>query len=137
VKVFPKPRNLWFEDGFWWYACPSKRAVTRISGLIRDELFDIEAIAGRLGVSRRGFERLVNNSLGISPGMWLRPERAVWAAFRIREGYSISEISEQLGFKHQGDFCAEFKRWHQILPSQYRQVARKRCFVQKLGLDNS
>jgi AraC-like DNA-binding protein len=121
-----KPRKLWFDCGFWWYACPHKKAAINISGIIREELFQIDSIAKRLGLTRKTFERVVKESFGIPPGTWLRQQRAVVAGFRIREGASIKEIALELGFSHQGEFTIEFKRWHRINPNEYQAIAKAR-----------
>lgn len=94
--------------------------------MMRQVSFDTSTLVRRLGLTRRTFERLVNQSLGVTPGFWLRQEKAVAATFHLLEGKAIKEVSLLLGFKHQTDFCKEFKYWHKVTPSRYQEIGRIR-----------
>ena len=85
----------------------------RIHGFRRD------SIARSLGLGERSFHRLIKDSLGIPPGIWLRRERAMFARYRLRSGSSVKELAFEYGFKHPGDFTAEFKRWHGVSPELF------------------
>ena len=112
-------KRLWFQDGFWWY-CPSHGANrSEISSLIREVKFSPAGLAEKLHLGERTFRRIVTASLGIPPGNWLRQQRAVAARYRLREGGSVKEIATELGFRHQGDFSVEFKRWHEASPADF------------------
>ncbi len=118
-------RRLWFANGFWWYSCPSRKLDYEISSLIRKHGFRSDRIASSLGLSERSFHRLINDSLGISPGIWLRQERAVASRYRLRGGASVKELAFEYGFKHPGDFTNEFKLWHGVAPRLYCAAASK------------
>jgi AraC-like DNA-binding protein len=96
----------------------------RITGKMRDCLFQAAELAKSLGLGERTFHRVVIQSLGIPPGRWLRMERAAAAMVRLRAGCKVKELAEEFGFRHQGDFSAEFKRWHGVLPSEYQAKVR-------------
>jgi AraC-like DNA-binding protein len=109
-------RRLWFRDGFWWYSCPVRATDYKISSLIRNHGFRRDRIARSLGLSERSFHRLIKDSLDVSPGIWLRRERAVSALYRLRDGSSVKQLAFEFGFKHPGDFTNEFKHWYGVTP---------------------
>ncbi len=98
-----------------------------ISRLIVECRFKPDEIASRLGLSIRSFDRLVRDSLGISPGIWLRQLRAVAARMRVRDSEPIKSIAYELGFNHQGDFAREFKSWYDVSPASFRRNLRQQA----------
>jgi AraC-like DNA-binding protein len=118
-------RNLWFENGCWYYRCPAKLRICEITSLMRKTAYNSASLAAALGVGERSFRRLVKDCLGIPPGLWLRWERAVAARHRLRSGCSVKELAAEYGFRHQGDFCVEFKRWHRVSPNHFVQLAQE------------
>ncbi len=118
-------KRLWFQDGFWWY-CPSPRENrSEISSLIREVKFNPSGLAEKLNLGERTFRRIVTASLGIPPGTWLRQQRAVAARYRLLEGCPVKQIANELGFRHQGDFCVEFKRWYEISPADFIHAGKE------------
>jgi AraC-like DNA-binding protein len=112
-------KRLWFQDGFWWYRPSPGVNRSEISSLIREVKFSSVGLAEKLHLGERTFRRIVTDSIGIPPGHWLRQLRAVAARHRLREGGTVKEIATELGFRHQGDFCVEFKRWHEASPADF------------------
>ena len=112
-------RRLWFENGVWWFRDAHNGSVFGITATMRRECYDADALAKALCMGSRSFRRLVKDSLGISPGIWLRMERAVAIRHQLREGLLIKTLSADYGFKHTGDFSDEFKRWHGVSPSKF------------------
>lgn len=112
--------SIWFENG-WWYRKPDFSLVN-LTVLMRRLHYNLAECSKALGLHRRTFERLVNSSLGLTPGIWLRQERAVMSRYRLREGCSIKELAFELGFAHPGEFAAEFKRWHGVNPTKFQQI---------------
>lgn len=112
-------KRLWFQDGFWWYRPSPGEECSEISSLIREVKFKPAGLAEKLNLGERTFRRIVSTSLGIPPGAWLRQLRAVAARHRLREGGSVKQIATELGFRHQGDFCVEFKRLHEASPADF------------------
>ena len=108
--------RVWFADGFWWYRCPARERDFEISSLMRKHGFRRDRIARSFGLSERSFHRLIKESLDITPGIWLRRERAVSARYRLRSGSSVKELAFEFGFKHPGDFTNEFKYWYGVTP---------------------
>ena len=119
-------RTLWFSNGFWWFRSPDSGEVSEISSLLRKTRYDAEALAKALHIGNRSFRRMVKDSLGIAPGDWLRKECAVAIRHQLREGHLVKELAAYYGFKHSGDFSAEFKRWHDVNPSDF--IAGQRSF---------
>lgn len=119
-----KGRKLWFENGFWWYRGFPGGGRLEISGLMKACRFDACTLSSSLGVNDRTFRRLVIESLGIPPGIWLRQQRAVAVRYRLREGIPVKQVAMELGFRHAGDFCVEFKRWHGLGPVEFVHKTR-------------
>ncbi len=111
--------KVWVESGIWHYRCPRTFRAFVISQLMEDLAFDAISLAKALGVGDRSFRRLVKESLGIPPGRWLRQQRAVAAARRLQDGCPIKQLALEYGFRHQGDFSVEFKRWHGMGPAEF------------------
>lgn len=120
--------GIWFDCGRWWCRPHPESAIENLSELMRRKSYDIREIAKALGFGRRAFERVVAASIGLTPGVWLRQERAVMSRYRLREGCSIKELAFELGFGHPGDFSAEFKRWHGVTPASFRMASASRAF---------
>ena len=116
VKRQECPIRIRFYNGYWRYSCPVRKSEFEISGLMRKHGYQRDLLARTLGLSGRSFHRLVKDSLGITPGTWLRQERAVAARYRLRGGASVKELAFEFGFKHPGDFTKEFKYWHGASP---------------------
>lgn len=111
--------KLWFESGFWWFRPSRGDKNLEISDLMRRCRYDVATLASMLGVGERTFRRIVTKSLGIPPGIWLRQQRAVAVRYRLREGTPVKQVAMELGFRHAGDFCVEFKRWHGLGPAEF------------------
>lgn len=95
---------------------------------MRESAYNSSAIAESLGVGERSFRRVVKESLGIPPGIWLRQERAVAAGYRLREGCSVKQLAAEFGFRHQWDFSVEFRRWYEMNPADFiRMVQESAC----------
>lgn len=119
-------RSIRFDKGFWWYLEANQPTATNLTCIIRESSFHASLIARNLGIGERTFHRLVKDSLGISPGVWLRWERAVFSGYRIKEGCPVKLLALELGFANPGDFAVEFKRWHGTSPSQFASSSRPR-----------
>jgi AraC-like DNA-binding protein len=118
-------RRIWFSEGHWWYSSEATAGAVCITEKMRSCGFQGAALAKALGLGERTFHRVVIESLGIPPGRWLRMERAAAAMVRLRTGCPVKELADEFGFRHQGDFAAEFKRWHGVLPSEYQAQVRR------------
>lgn len=119
-------RAFWFADGLWWFRPRGTEKTSEISSLMRSARYDAEALAIALCLGRRSFHRTVKDSLGLPPGIWLRQERAVVIRHQLRAGHLVKQLAADYGFKHPGDFSAEFKHWHGVNPSEF--VAHHRSF---------
>ncbi len=123
----PSPvRALWFADGRWWFRPHGTEQASEISSLMRSTRYDAEALANALRLGERTFRRMVKESFGVSPGFWLRRERAVAIRHQLREGVRIKQLSSHYGFKNPSDFSAEFRRWYGISPSSFVADGRQK-----------
>ncbi|MDA3810467.1 MAG: AraC family transcriptional regulator [Spirochaetaceae bacterium] len=85
------------------------------------ERIDIKEYCQRQGWGYESFRKFFKNEIGISPGKYL-VRRRIDMACQILMGSDklISEISENLGYKNQYEFSAQFKKLIGISPNNYR-----------------
>lgn len=96
----------------------ARRAVEKIES---DHSLTVESLAGELGLSVRGLQRLFQNYIGVGPK---------WALIRSRllhtlryaledEKYNWTNIAAELNYSTQPHFTNEFKHLLGITPTQY------------------
>lgn len=100
-------RKIRFHQGRWWLIDPDGDSDLRICGIIEDSGWNVADLCARLRTSRRTFDRIIEEGLGIPAKRWLRELRVVRARHRLREGASIKEVAAELGFRHATDFTRE------------------------------
>lgn len=98
-----------------------------------DPVFDrcawnLDEISASLGVSRKVFARIVEESIGIGGKAWLRRIRAVRACKLLRCGHKVAYVAQRLGFRHQPDFTREFGQMLGVSPSRFRRSEKARMF---------
>jgi AraC-like DNA-binding protein len=79
-----------------------------------------------LGVGKRTFARVVEESIGISGKLWLRRLRIVKARHMLREGGEIKSVAKQLGFDDNASFANEFKKLIGVSPTFYIKSEQSR-----------
>ncbi|QKV20460.1 helix-turn-helix transcriptional regulator [Oricola thermophila] len=101
-----------------------RRAVRRM----KDEpgsVVDMNALAREIGLSRAHFFRLFENSVGVSPRVFLNVQRLEQAVHQISESEeAIATISERLGFSVPAHFSRFFHDHAGSSPSIFRRVSR-------------
>ncbi|MCF7676416.1 MAG: helix-turn-helix domain-containing protein [Akkermansiaceae bacterium] len=80
----------------------------------------------RLGFSRRTFDRIVEDSLGIPAKRWLRELRFRVALARLREGCRVKELAAELGFENASELTRDFVSFWGITPSRFVIEAKRR-----------
>jgi len=73
-------------------------------------------------VSRSALIRRFTRKFGLSPSRYLRNLRCVSAKALMREGLTVAQVAQELGFSDQAHFTREFKKIHGITPGRYRQA---------------
>jgi AraC family transcriptional regulator len=89
--------------------------------------WNVGKLAKSLGVGRRTFARVVEQSLGITGKVWLRQIRMVAACHMLREDCKITSLAHSLRFRDVRDFAREFKKMVGVSPSFYRKAENARC----------
>ncbi|OQB79274.1 MAG: Sensor histidine kinase TodS [Bacteroidetes bacterium ADurb.Bin123] len=90
---------------------------------------DVEMIAGNMNVSRPTLYRKIKAISDLSPNELIRISRLKKAAELILQNkFSLSEISEKVGFSSQSYFSRSFSKQFEISPSEY---ARQKVFTLK------
>ena len=88
-----------------------------------EQRMTVEAMARRLNISRRAFDRTFRATTGTSPLQWILRERVV-AAQQLLEttDFSIEMISMAVGFGSSLSLRTHFKRLVGVAPQSYREA---------------
>ena len=104
--------------------------IRRAAALIREDpagIGDMGRLAGQVGLSRAQFFRLFEQSMDVSPRVFLnvvRMERAVEGL--VGSSATLGELSNRLGFSAPSHFTRFFRDHAGATPSEFRDVARRR-----------
>lgn len=87
-----------------------------------EQNWGLVTLAKEAGLSRSGLSERFKHAIGITPLAYLTEYRLRLAARYLREGqYSITKISELVGYASDTSFNQAFKRAYDIAPRNYRQ----------------
>jgi transcriptional regulator GlxA family with amidase domain len=90
-----------------------------------NERLDIDALASRLGLSRRHLERAFKTDLGMGIYEALRRYRLTIARNLIRDtDAAILEIAFECGFSSSSNFTLQFRQVYGTTPRRFRQLTR-------------
>ncbi|SFR65941.1 transcriptional regulator, AraC family [Marinobacter daqiaonensis] len=78
-----------------------------------------ERVAAELAVSGRHLTRLLAEE-GLSFRVLRERELRRLAVSALESGFSVAEVSEQLGFSEEAAFARAFRRWEGVSPSRFR-----------------
>lgn len=101
--------------------CAREPLPLSLSQAAREGGYKVGALCNRLGVSERHLRRVFEGGLGISPKEWMRHERMVASRFLLREGNTIKEIADDLGFASHKVFSREFLAFHGVSPTAFQR----------------
>ena len=103
------------------------RLVRRAIAVLEQHLGEatsMEALAERVGTSRRNLERRFQETLGVGPQKFARDLRLRYGLWLLHyTGKSITEIGERCGFADTAHFSRHFRRAFSMTPSQMRKRA--------------
>ncbi|MGE6795249.1 AraC family transcriptional regulator [Psychrobacter okhotskensis] len=92
-----------------------------------EDAWTLQSLAKASGLSRSGLNERFKQSVGITPLAYLSHYRLRLAArFLRQEQYSISKISELVGYASDHSFSGAFKRRYGQSPSHYRKSHSKK-----------
>lgn len=87
---------------------------------ISDHNFNVDRLAELLNLGRTTVYNRTKNILGVSPNMYIQNERLRIAAQMLLEGeYTVTEISDKVGFSDATYFYKCFKSKFGVAPSKY------------------
>ena len=96
------------------------KAIQIVEENIDDESFTADDLAEKLFISRSSLYLKMNSISGEPPANFIRRIRFNKACKLLLEGrYSISEISNKIGFSSPSYFSTSFKKYVGCLPSEY------------------
>ena len=109
--IYTKKYNDIFED---------KKIIKDTYEFINDSIdtnFTLEALASNVNLSKFHFLRLFKKNFGLTPHAFIVNERLNRANNLIKNGYSLSSASVQVGFNDQSHFSRNFKKYFGYTPS--------------------
>lgn len=90
---------------------------------------NLEALATRLGLSSRSFNRRFKQALNMTASQYLQHQRLVVAKELLRtSNLSINEVAAQSGYQDSSYFCARFKAEMGQTPLAYKKSVRGKLF---------
>ncbi len=104
--------------------------IHKIHAIIEENLnandFNIDTIAGTIGLSRSAFFKKLKSLTGFAPVDLVREIRLTKAAKKIEStDDSITEIAYSVGFRDAGYFGKCFRKKYGVTPKEYRAKARE------------
>lgn len=119
VKAANSPMQQKIEDEF----------LNEIIIYINDNIYaplTIEQLCHEFSTSRSSLQQLFNKNLNIAPKQYISHLKLKKARYLIKENkYTISEISEKLGFTSIHYFSRKFKQEFNLAPSDYAKTIYK------------
>ena len=117
------------ENGNWLAALKDPYLSNTLYLMHRypEDAWTLQSLAKASGLSRSGLNERFKQSVGITPLAYLSHYRLRLAArFLRQEQYSISKISELVGYASDHSFSGAFKRRYGQSPSHYRKSHSKK-----------
>ena len=97
-----------------------ERVMRSINANMSDPEYNIDTLAGDVGLSRSQLHRKMKEITGISSGKFLRNLRMEQAARLLREGkVNVSQVADKVGYYDQAHFSTAFKTHFGMSPSEY------------------
>jgi len=86
--------------------------------LAREAKWSASGLARKSGVSLRTLERHLLKHMGQNPRTWLTKQRQECAVGLLRNGNSVKEVAERVGYRHASTFSREFTRHSGCRPKE-------------------
>jgi AraC-like DNA-binding protein len=86
--------------------------------------YRVPALARLLGISSRRLARAFKAQLRCTPGAWLRAARLEDARCLLRAAESVKMVAYSVGYRHESQFCRDFKAYFGYSPSADLDAAR-------------
>lgn len=112
------------EHGGWWMVDPKTGQRMHLDPLMRRCGWNSGELSELMGLSKRTFYRVIEESLGVPSKRWLREHRMVAARHLLREGWKVLAVAKELRFRDECDFIREFKCWYGMPPGRFARMGR-------------
>ncbi|MBE0570612.1 MAG: response regulator [Ignavibacteriaceae bacterium] len=97
---------------------------------LKNEKFDTEFLAQEMFVSRRQLHRKLQAITGQGPGEFIRTLKLKHAAQMLLENkLSVTQIALEVGFESPAQFTRAFKKYFNVLPSEFSQNIRHQTSI--------
>lgn len=119
AKIANSPIQQKFEDQFL-------NEIVMFINYNYSQPLTVDQLCQKFSISRSSLQQLFNKNLGITPKQYITEVKLKKAKILIKENkYTISEISEKLGFTSIHYFSRKFKKEFNISPSDYAKSIYK------------
>ena len=126
----PMRQKIVFYRGFWWFHDPGRNLRIKLDPMFQQCGWNVGMLCKSLGIGKRTFARVIEESLGITSKLWMRQIRIVTARHLLREGEKVKTLALRLGFANDSNFTRDFKDLMGVSPSEYTKSERARAFLQ-------
>jgi transcriptional regulator GlxA family with amidase domain len=100
---------------------PRIATAVRILQSHPEQEIDIAALAQRVNLSERQFERVFAEQMGITATRFRLKFRLEFARTRLETTFdSVKQVMAASGFKNQSHFSERFKKTYGLAPTEYR-----------------
>ncbi|MBV9231941.1 MAG: helix-turn-helix transcriptional regulator [Chloroflexi bacterium] len=106
----------------------SSASMRQVTDYIHDHLSEpltLPALARLVGLSPYYFARRFKQTTGLSPHQYILARRIEQAKHLLKQGESLAQITDRLGFADQSHLSRSFKRVTGISPQAFREEHRK------------
>lgn len=86
--------------------------------------WSVKKLAKQCGISVRTLERHFQVETGLSPQKWLNNERQCRAIELLRDGSTIKETADVLGYKTQHALSRAFKKYYGVPPKRHSEIGK-------------
>src|SRR5215472_5677970 len=81
--------------------------------------YDARELARLFEMSPRQLQRKFSRYMKRSPQEWLNAQRIMASRQLLLSGVTVKEVAFELGFKQVSHFCRQFKKYHNVTPSEF------------------
>ncbi|STX51479.1 AraC family transcriptional regulator [Legionella busanensis] len=85
------------------------------------EAKSVNDYAQMVNITARTLNRITQKEIGLSFEKWRMELRLMHAFVLLERGYSVTQVSQSLGYSNDSSFIARFKQWAGETPAQYRR----------------
>ncbi len=93
------------------------KPIRNLPELAEEANWSAAALAKRRGLSLRCLERAFQTEMGTTVRAWLQERRQCRAVELLREGFSVKEVSAELGYSDQSHLWRAFRQRYGRAPS--------------------